>query len=135
MRITAMTLCILGSVAMSAPAMSAQDNPFRYSCVVDRETLEVRNLKETDPESLAADQGLRSQEWAFDYEITVDGRTYARFGLPRIHTASEFKFHTFKDTVPFMAEAGDGPAVPDIIYAPYNAAECEIQAYSRVVTQ
>ena len=122
-------LAAAAALLLAGPAIAQQGD---LTCVVDYETLQVRHLLPTDPESMPNEQRLLSYDWAFDETVTIAGQAYSKYGLPRVTVAGELEFVAFKDSVPFMREVGDSDD-PEVLYALYNGLDCEVQPYWRAV--
>lgn len=101
---------------------------FCRTCVADPQTLEIRQLRGSDPMSFLEEQELMTASWAWDDEIIIEGKTYRKSGLPQVRTFDVLEFFAFRDKVPFMIDSGDGPE-PNVIYALYKGLDCEVQPY------
>jgi TPR repeat protein len=101
---------------------------FCNTCVADPQTFEIRQLRESDPMSFLEQQELMTASWAWDDNITIEGKTYRKSGLPQVRTFDVLEFFAFKDKVPFMIETGDG-SEPSVIWALYKGMTCEVQPY------
>lgn len=66
-------------------------------------------------------------------EITINGATYAKWGLPRVYGFDELAFLAEHDRVGVFRDAGDDDAgeTPDRIFVMLRPAGCELQPYQR----
>ena len=66
-------------------------------------------------------------------EITVNGATYAKWGLPRVYGFDELAHLAEYDSVGVFRDAGDDEAgqTPDSVFVMLRPAGCELQPYRR----
>ena len=66
-------------------------------------------------------------------EITINGATYAKWGLPRVYGMDELAFLAEHDRVGVFRDAGDDEAgeTPDSVFVMIRPAGCELQPYRR----
>jgi hypothetical protein len=65
--------------------------------------------------------------FARDSLITVEGRTYRKYGLPRVLAREEISPYAAYRGVPVFQEAGLA-GTPEVLYVPARAS-CEVQPY------
>ncbi|MBF0664485.1 MAG: hypothetical protein IR159_02885 [Brevundimonas sp.] len=72
----------------------------------------------------------RTRPWYIDSEpITVRGRDYVKYGLPRILGLNEAEWFAELDGLAVVAEAG--AADPEVVYVLVDPADCGFQPYQR----
>ena len=74
------------------------------------------------------------RDWFVDNaEITINGASYAKWGLPRVYGMDELAFLAEHDSVGVFRDAEDEDAgeTPDNIFVMLSPAGCELQPYRR----
>lgn len=88
------------------------------------------SLRPIDPGKLMQS---RNKPFSINNEkVVLNGVTYAKYGLPRILSATDLEPKAFalKDGAPFYLEKGNASA--EVVYALYNPVGCEFQPYQKV---
>lgn len=80
---------------------------------------------EDTPFSGAADRDWYRQ----DASLTVGGRQYAKYGLPRVLARTDVVWFAEHDGVAVAAEPGQ--AEPEVVYVLVNPGDCDFQPYQR----
>lgn len=84
--------------------------------------------REVAPAELGATQAV-GRPWFRDNEsVRVGGRTYVKYGLPRVLGFNEVEFFSEYDGVAFAAETGASD--PEVLYALVRSVGCEFQPYA-----
>lgn len=70
------------------------------------------------------------RDWYRDSRsISIGGRDYVKYGLPRILNLTEVKYFTEHDGVVFAVETGYSGSRPEVLYALTRSVGCEFQPY------
>lgn len=117
------TASVLVALLSVPPAFAGE------GCIVDYDSLEVRGLLATDPASMLSEQSIYSYDWGLEPATVVIGNAYAKYGLPRVLFPTEVTFYGFKESAPFLREAGTRDEPPMVVYALINGPRCEFQPY------
>jgi len=88
-----------------------------------------RRLSEVHPETAVTLYALTTPWYRQEAPITVQGRRYTRYGLPRVLSVGEVRrYGDHLGVAVFVAAAHPGTARPDVVYVPLRRG-CEFQAY------
>ena len=86
---------------------------------------------ETPQERTGVSQA-EGRDWFVNSQpIRIGGRTYVKYGLPRVLRINEVEYLAEHDGVVFAAETGVNEARPEVLYALVRTVGCEFQPYER----
>jgi hypothetical protein len=120
------------SVAFALVLMSTAAAHAEAFCVVDPETLEIRDhLVAADNNYLVPDETGEKLEWVANDEPLIDhDQMYAKSGGTQTMPIAQLTLHGWVSGAPLLKAAGD-PEIPEIIYLLANPKGCLLQPYQK----
>jgi hypothetical protein len=120
-------------IAVAAILLLSANAAHASMCVVDGETLEIRDhLIPDDNAYFVADETGAKLDWVINDEPLIsDGQTYRKYGLPRAVRIDQIELNGWMGGVPLFQTKGDAAAAPDVVYLLTNPLKCEVQPYQK----
>lgn len=123
---------MLPKIAAAAVLLLSANAAQAAMCVVDGETLEIRDhLVPDDNAYFVADETGAKLDWVINDEpLYADEQTYRKYGLTRVVGIGDIEFDGWVGGVPLFKAKGD-VEVPDVIYVLTDPLKCEVQPYQK----
>jgi hypothetical protein len=123
---------MLLKIAASAVLLLSANAAHAGMCVVDGETLEIRDhLIPDDNAYFVADETGAKLDWVINDEpLLSDGQTYRKYGLPRIVGIDQIELDGWMGGVPLF-KGKDDVESPEVVYLLTNPLKCEVQPYQK----